>query len=141
MRRFFLFCLFVICFLSAGFLKENIFNVINENLPQNNSYLISDYSKYSEIEVKELNLFEMININKSGEVGVSRVDAFDLSNFSELLDLKIYSCEEVSNRLVLTGFSSKLKKFVYVSGKRVNVQVSICSDFVKVGSPLILGSF
>lgn len=144
MRRFFLFCVFIICFLCAGFLKGETFSIYDGSQKQNQSYVLSEqYSNLSleEKKVRYFDLCEMLKVNLNNVELVGETKYFNLESFKQSLNLKIISCGEVAGRLVLTGFSSKLRKFVYVNGQRVNVQVSLSTDLVKVGSPLILGSF
>ena len=144
MRRFFLFCVFIICFLCAGFLKGETFSIYDGSPNQNQSYILSEqYSNLSveEKKVRYFDLCEMQKVNLNNVELVGETKYFNLESFKQSLNLKIISCEEVAGRLVLTGFSSKLRKFNYVNGQRVNVQVSLSTDLVKVGSPLILGSF
>lgn len=144
MRRFFLFCVFIICFLCAGFLKGGVFYIDANCCNQKQSYVLNE--QYSNLAVEEKRVFsfdlsEMKDVNLNNIEIVGNTEYFDLKSFKQDLNLKIISCEEIAGRLVLTGFSSKLRKFNYVNGKRVNVQISLSTDIVKVGSPLILGSF
>ena len=144
MRRFFLFCVIIICFLCAGFLKGSTISIFDFTSKQNQSYVLSLSKLNAEIEEKKVHNFdleEVVRINRNNAEIFGQTSFFDLEKFKKDLNLKIISCEEISGRLVITGFSNKLSKFAYVNGKRINVQVSLSAEIVKVGSPLILGSF
>ena len=143
MRRFFLFCMLIICFLCAGYLKGGDFSIISGDLGSRQSYVLGavNSGEFEEVRVRNFDLQEVVKISSRNAEIVGSVEDFNLEHFKNELNLKIISCEEVAGRLVLTGFSNKIRKFVYVNGERVNVQVSLATDIVKVGSPLILGAF
>lgn len=145
MRRFFLFGVLIICFLCAGFLKGEGYNFGKTYLPQNqNCYSLLNYSGI-EIEQKQtysFDLKDLVNANLSQNIElVGDLNNFILEDFKNKTNFKLCSCEEISGRIVLTGFSNKLSKFIYLNGERINIQISLNGDTVKIGSSLIQTSF
>lgn len=57
------------------------------------------------------------------------------------LNLKIVSKFNSCNGLEILGYSNKLKNFVYVDGKKVNIQIASNKTNIVVGYPLILQGF
>jgi len=49
--------------------------------------------------------------------------------------------ESLETKECIYAYSENLKYFVKIKGEKVNVQICLSGDGVKVGSPLIFGSF
>jgi len=47
----------------------------------------------------------------------------------------------IEDRLIVEGYTNKLKKYVVVDGMKMNIQVSISDNVCLVGYPLIKNSF
>ena len=74
--------------------------------------------------------------------GVSTVVS-DLSveDVLNTLMIEIQFCEHVENVVCFYGYSPQIASFVTLNGKRVNVQIASNGEYLKIGSPLIFGSF
>ena len=73
--------------------------------------------------------------------GVIEIDANNYDDFINELDVDIISKFEVSDRVIIEGYSPRIKDYLVINGFKVNVQISISDDSVIIGSPLINGSF
>lgn len=60
------------------------------------------------------------------------VDCFNLTNVST---------QSFSELTVICGYSDKIRGYVYVDGKKSNIQLAYRNGVITVGSPLILGSY
>lgn len=58
-----------------------------------------------------------------------------------LLNLEVVEKNEIAGRTIIEGYSNKLKNYVVINNRKVNIQISICDDKMIVGYPLINGSF
>ena len=121
MRKFFLFCLFVVCFLFAGFAKQNLnpmlFDLNNNSLHYCNQTLVY------------------------GQTICTQKNNFNLNEFLNNSNTNIVQKDVLCDRSIIYAYCNKLDKYVYVAGKRVNLQVSVDNDYVYIGYPLITGSF
>ena len=134
MRRFFLFCLLVACFLCSGFLKDASLSISSKGIEKVNdliSVVISSTNRLTDIDLEDY-YHQTLNLKN---------DQITLSQITEQLDLEIITDKVIEDRKIITGYSPKLMKFVYLGGERINVQISISTDDVRIGYPLILGSF
>lgn len=73
--------------------------------------------------------------------GVIKIGLIDYNDFVDELDINIISEFEVSDRVIIEGYSSRFKDYIVVDGFKVNIQMSVFEDSVVIGSPLINGSF
>lgn len=125
MRKFFLFSAFILCFICAGFLKE-------------------DLSSYSGLSFKDYTQQSYFNNDATllyGQTISANIKDFDLQNFLSSMQAKIKDEQTLCDRCVIYAYSSNLSKFVYVNGQKVNLQISLDNDRAYVGYPLIIGSF
>lgn len=133
MRKFFLFCLLIVCFLCCGFLKDGKLNILVDNETRvNDSVLLSaqSFSTYS-LDLEDY-------YNKDLKLNKQQLS---LTQIEEQLGLKIVSNIELENRKVITAFTQKLRNFIYLNGEKINIQISLSENEIKIGYPLILGSF
>lgn len=70
-----------------------------------------------------------------------RIDADNVDDLLGYLNINNLSKNEVSDREIIEGYSSKLNGYKYIDGFRINIQISVFDDYALVGSPLIDGSF
>lgn len=75
----------------------------------------------------------------SGEVMYLNVD--ELGNLISDLNIEVHSSKVISGRIVIEGYSQKISNCVVVDNLKTNIQISVGSDYLIVGSPLINGSF
>ena len=55
--------------------------------------------------------------------------------------MEVNSTYEVSDRLIIEGYTHRLKNYIVIDGRKTNIQMSICEDVILIGSPLINQSF
>ncbi len=117
----------------------------------NNTPLFSEYSCEYEVFTKSgSNINSVKKVSKGeyiwcfgikGESCVIEGQKFCLSDFFKQLNADELFSEKVGEIMVYYAFSPQIKYRERVQGKTVNLQVAISKDYVKVGSPLIYGSF
>lgn len=66
---------------------------------------------------------------------------FHLAEFLSDINAEIVFSEHLSNVVCYYGYSPKVKYLEMIKGELINVHIAIGEDFVKVGFPLIYGSF
>lgn len=77
---------------------------------------------------------------KCGESCRVREDV-DKDSVFKALNATLVFCEETENGINYYGYSRNIKYKTEINGKTVNLQVFVCKDYVKVGAPIIFGSF
>lgn len=85
--------------------------------------------------------FDVNNFVYNENFQVLELDANSLNKLSNFLNLEIVNENEISDRLIIEGYSNKLKDYIVINGRKVNVQLSISDDKIIMGYPLINGSF
>lgn len=65
----------------------------------------------------------------------------DVEKFLKKMDVEIVSKFEVSDRLIIEGYTTIIADYIVIDNCKINIQISITDDAVIVGSPLINGSF
>ncbi len=78
---------------------------------------------------------------KYGEACEISNEDFDLDDFLSEFDAKRVFSESFNGKLSIYAYSPKLKYKQAVKGKTINLHVVISDQIVKVGSPIIYGSF
>ena len=76
-----------------------------------------------------------------GEAFTTKKQDFDLNGFLSKFSAKLLFSESIEGGISYYSYSSKIKYNQTVNGKKVNLQVFIGENSVKVGSPIICGSF
>ena len=66
---------------------------------------------------------------------------FDLQAFFTELNAQTVSIEPIGESYSIYAYSPKLKNFVKIGGKKVNLHVHVGDGRTKVATPLIYGSF
>jgi len=61
--------------------------------------------------------------------------------FIDFFNVEIINKFCINDRAVVEGYSNKLKNFVVINGRKINIQFSIFDDIMLVGYPLIKKSF
>lgn len=69
------------------------------------------------------------------------LDVDELDNLISDLNIEVHSSKVISGRTIIEGYSQKISNCVVVDNLKTNIQISIGSDYLIVGSPLIIGSF
>lgn len=129
--------------LSQSFHSNHIFyssknqNVLNAEIIQNgNGFLICS----NEQNVKIVNN----NLNKSyiqGESFSFDGSFEDIKIILKKLNTKIIKTESFESLKIFYAYSHKLQKYIFVDGKKVNVQICLNGKKITIGTPLILGSY
>ena len=132
---------YFIVFLSVAFMLSLYFTV--------NKPLFSDYSDRYELYLKEnSSVAEIVNadnysfpfyVSVKGEACV--VKCGDEKEIIGDFNAKIIFTEETDDAVIIYAYSKKIPYEKIVSGKKVNLQIAKRNDVIKVGSPLIYGSF
>ena len=85
--------------------------------------------------------FDDYSCSSQGECVVININNCDYKKLIDILDLEIINQPNISDRIIIEGFSHMLGDGACVNGFRCNVQISISDSSMIVGSPLIAGSF
>lgn len=132
---------YFIVFLSVAFMLSLYFTV--------NKPLFSDYADRYELYLKEnSSVAEIVNadnysfpfyVSVKGEACV--VKCGDEKEIIGDFNAEIIFTEETDDAVIIYAYSKKIPYEKIVSGKKVNLQIAKRNDVIKVGSPLIYGSF
>lgn len=132
---------YFIVFLSVAFMLSLYFTV--------NKPLFSDYADRYELYLKEnSSIAEIVNadnysfpfyVSVKGEACV--VKCGDEKEIIGDFNAEIIFTEETDDAVIIYAYSKKIPYEKIVSGKKINLQIAKRNDVIKVGSPLIYGSF
>ena len=92
-----------------------------------------DILKAQGIEIQEF------DYNSKNEILI-----FNNSYLDKIIDsliLEIYFSKEISDRVIIEGYSNKLSDYVIVNNLKINIQIAIDDEKIILGYPLIDGSF
>lgn len=93
---------------------------------------------------------KIINVNKfaypfmfniKGESAVLEKETFNLQTFLTDLNAKVVDIESGETYTCYYAYSPDIKKTKVINGQAVNLHIAITDKQVKVGSPIIYGSF
>ncbi len=101
-------------------------------------YIGDNSSNAKIVSVSKKDFFLMSNI--CGQSFIADKETFDLNDFLEEFGAKIICVEKIKEGVSYYAYSPKIKYKNMLSGKPVNLQIFI-GETVKVGSPMIYGSF
>lgn len=85
--------------------------------------------------------FDVENFVYNDNYQTLELDASSLNKLTSFLNLEVVNKNEISDRVVIEGYSNKLKDYVVINGRKVNIQLSIFDNKIIMGYPLINGSF
>lgn len=132
---------YFIVFLSVAFMLSLYFTV--------NKPLFSDYADRYELYLKEnSSVAEIVNadnysfpfyVSVKGEACV--VKCGDEKEIIGDFNAETVFTEEIKDAVIIYAYSEKIPYEKIVNGKKVNLQIVKRNDVIKVGSPLIYGSF
>ncbi|MCQ2387492.1 MAG: YwmB family TATA-box binding protein [Clostridia bacterium] len=114
----------------------------------NRQPILSDYKKM-EVYLSDGSFSRPVELQKSdfiftkiyGESYELDSENFNKDELFRFLKAKEVFIEEVEDGISVYGFSKKIRYSKNINGNKINVQLFIKDDFVKVGFPLIYGSF
>ena len=98
------------------------------------------YSNYSLVDIVASS-FDDYSCSDYGESVVININDCDYRKLINLLDLEIINQQNISDRIIIEGYSHLIGGGTLVNGYKCNVQLSIGDSSMIVGSPLIAGSF
>ena len=101
---------------------------------------LCDYSLSQNLKnVNNLEFLFMSGIK--GESSIVEMNEFDLHEFLDKMNAKVVFEREVCGVKSYYCYSRNIKYQKRVEGHMINLQIAITNNFVKVGSPIIYGSF
>ena len=65
----------------------------------------------------------------------------DYEKIISKLNLETVNKFVVDDRLIIEGYTNKIKNYIVLDGRKINVQISLSADKCLIGSPLIKNSF
>ena len=117
----------------------------------NNSPIFENYADEYEVYLTDFSCSnKIINVNKSlypfvanvkGESVVIEKADFCLQSFLTDFNAQLVLVESAENYTCYYAYSPKIKNSKVIKDKTVNLQIALTSQSVKVGSPIIYGSF
>ena len=117
----------------------------------NNTPIFINYADEYEIYLTDFSCSnKIVSVNKykypfvfnvKGESAVVEKENFDLQSFLKELNAQLVFCESDQSYDCYYAYSPNIKKSKLINNKMVNLHIAITSQAVKVGSPIIYGSF
>lgn len=151
MRRFFLFLIFVICFLCAGFLKQDFVSQVCKFLGcgEHEIYVMTQDGEcgqedflYTDNALKKCSSnLSAYAFMRYGETYTTQNCGFDIKIFMKEMGAEMKFQDEVCDRVVYGLYTKDLSRYVLIDGKKINLQISVSDEDVRVGYPMIVGSF
>lgn len=125
-----------VCLCSVYFInKTPIFSGYSKNFEL---YIASASSSAKIINVNE-DIFPYV-FNVKGQAVSLDKNVFNLDEFLKDFSARTISCEELENGTIYYAYSPKVKYKKKVGAETVNLQIYV-GEYVKIGSPIIFGSF
>lgn len=118
------------------YVSGEVQNIANANIVKNGSNSIVTCSGDNCRQVKqELNniLGETITLYNSTQSSFDKI-------LCKIAD-KIKFTETIDNLQICYAYDSTLLNFVMVNGQKINLQIAVNADYIKIGYPLILDSY
>ena len=66
---------------------------------------------------------------------------FDYEKFLKDMDAKMQFVENVNGEISIYAYSARIKNFIKIREKKINIQVHIKKDVILLATPIIFGSF
>lgn len=92
-------------------------------------------------EVRAMNIYSYEYFSDEYNEIIIMKNVGQLESIIRDLDVLISNKEFCSDRVIIEGYTNKINKSISINNKKINIQISICSDTIIIGSPLINGSF
>ncbi len=99
-----------------------------------------NYSQSNQLQTIDKSQFKFV-LGVKGESFTIDVKDFCLEDFLTKIDGDICFIENLENVVCYYGYSKKVKYLEMINGKIINVHIAISKSYVKVGFPIIYGSF
>ena len=125
--------------LVISFLSLNNLPIFNDYADEYEVYL-NDFSCSNSIVNVDKDKFPFV-LNVKGQSVVIEKDKFELEKFLLDLNAKLVLVESGEDYSCYYAYSPKIKQSKIIKDKNVNIHIAIKKQSVKVGSPIIYGSF
>ena len=120
-----------------------IFLVITCSMP-----IFSKYKKQVKVYInsnsslcQETQGIKLLQAGKMGESFSFNKGEIDIEKILSDFEADILFVENIKEGQSLYAYSKKIPYYKTISGRRINLHVFVTKDLVKVGTPLIFGSF
>ena len=80
-------------------------------------------------------------IGVKGESACLESEGFNLAEFLDMVGARLVFSEQLSGVTCYYAYSPKIKYLESVNGNLINVHIAVTKSYVKVGAPIIYGSF
>ena len=111
-------------------------------------YGYGDTFEISTLSSSSKALFQNVNereyrfsFNRTGESCEIFTDEISVDKILEDFSAKVVFIEETAEQTSYYAYSDKIKYLKILDGKRVNLHISTSNEKIKIGSPIIFGSF
>ena len=107
-----------------------------------NSFEISfgSYSSNARFCLVDDNEYRFV-FNKTGESCEIFTEESDVKKILSDFSANVVFIEETAEQISYYAYSKKIKYLKIINGKMVNLQISLSNEKIKMGSPIIFGSF
>jgi len=109
------------------------------NMAKEYEVYFTNYSS-THCQKTDKNNFKFI-LGVKGESCTLEVGEFCLEEFLSQMEVNVYFIENLENTVCYYGYSPKVKYLEMINGKIINVHIVISKNYVKIGFPIIYGSF
>ena len=103
-------------------------------------YFYSDRNLLNVLASSEVD-YVLLNVMKNDNCVVVCVGGVDYIDIINALEIEVVVKKEISNRLVVEGYTRNINNYVCIDDYKINIQMSITKDTLIIGSPLIYNSF
>ena len=110
------------------------------NYADNYEAYLTDFSCSNKI-IKVNKYTYPFTLNIKGESAVLKKETFNLQSFLEDLNAEIIAMENGEKYTCYYAYSPDIKKTRVINGQTINLHIAITDKQVKVGCPIIYGSF
>lgn len=70
-----------------------------------------------------------------------KINNLEYEDLIKQLSVNVYKIINLEDRIIIEGYTNKIKRSIVTNNIKTNIQFSICDDYFLVGSPLIKNSF
>ena len=101
---------------------------------------LTSYSSPSQIIKVDKNSFKFV-LGVKGEGFKVDKESFCLVEFLSQIDAELVLKEELENVVCYYAYSKNIKYLEMIKGRLINLHIAVGENYVKVGAPIIYGSF
>ena len=141
MRRFILFGIICLFFLISCWVGRGLEDLVKTNIITKGFYT---YSEVEGIQCGKLYICQddSMDLLAFGEY-IYLDDVFDVSTFIKDNNIQIVSIDNIDNQnlVVYNLYCKNLKRVRILDNKKINIQLAVCNNYIKLGYPSIYDSF